>query len=390
MNKRILYIWDADYPWDVRVEKICKTLQKERFEVHIACRNLKALPTKESINTIHIHRLKSHKNKTLNYYISFPLFCNPLWITHISKIITQSNINCIIVRDLPLSSTAIMIAKKHKIPVIFDMAEDYPAMNRDIWKVRKFKRFNLILRNPYLTSLIERIVIKYVDHILVVVEESKMRLVKKGTKEAEITIVSNTPEIDPHVFQNAIPKFDKFTFVYTGGLQLGRGIQIVIRALPLIAQKIPECEFLIIGDGYGKPSLMKLAKKLNVDDYIHWMGFIDHDNLFEILARCHVGIIPHFVTDHTNTTIPNKLFDYMYMSLPVLSSNIIPIQRITSEENCGFVYEDRNENDLATKLYELYRNDTHLQLGENGRLAVMKKYNWNEDSKRILAVINNL
>ena len=43
----ILYIWDADYPWDVRVEKICEALNNNGHEVHIASRNLKKLPVNQ-------------------------------------------------------------------------------------------------------------------------------------------------------------------------------------------------------------------------------------------------------------------------------------------------------------------------------------------------------
>ena len=35
----VLFLWDADYPWDVRVEKICTTLLKAGCSVHLVCRN---------------------------------------------------------------------------------------------------------------------------------------------------------------------------------------------------------------------------------------------------------------------------------------------------------------------------------------------------------------
>ena len=65
---KILYLWDADYPWDIRVEKICKTLHTQGHEVHIACRNLNSLPSEELVDTITIHRLKAYKNWVCNLY----------------------------------------------------------------------------------------------------------------------------------------------------------------------------------------------------------------------------------------------------------------------------------------------------------------------------------
>ncbi len=54
----ILYVWDADYPWDVRVEKICYTLKNAGYRVYIACRNLKKWPVKEILNGLTVYRLR--------------------------------------------------------------------------------------------------------------------------------------------------------------------------------------------------------------------------------------------------------------------------------------------------------------------------------------------
>ena len=37
--RRVLYLWNADYPWDVRVEKICRAMTDAGHDVHIVARN---------------------------------------------------------------------------------------------------------------------------------------------------------------------------------------------------------------------------------------------------------------------------------------------------------------------------------------------------------------
>jgi len=59
MSNNILYIWDSDYPWDVRAEKICQSLVRHGFESHIAARNLKKRPCYEKIDGIHVHRIRN-------------------------------------------------------------------------------------------------------------------------------------------------------------------------------------------------------------------------------------------------------------------------------------------------------------------------------------------
>ena len=177
---KILYIWDADYPWDVRVEKICLSLKKNGHDTHIVARNLKQLPKYEKKDGLHIHRIKSLKNEKANYILSFPAFFSPVWKKRIDSVVAKYGIDIIIVRDLPMAIAGIWAGKRNNIPVIFDMAEDYLAMIFDIWRSKKFKGLNYFVRNPYLAEYVEAYSLKNIDHILVVIEEVKHHLIKKG------------------------------------------------------------------------------------------------------------------------------------------------------------------------------------------------------------------
>ena len=181
----ILYVWDADYPWDVRAEKICGTLLENGFAVHLAARNLKRSPEHQVIDGLEVHRLKARGGRRTNYALSFPAFFNPVWRRFLDRIIREQGIDLVIVRDLPMAITAIRAGQRHRIPVVFDMAEDYVAMVRDIWRARKFRGFNLVVRNPYFARLVEKYSLKKADHVLVVVDESRQRVVGEGVRPTE-------------------------------------------------------------------------------------------------------------------------------------------------------------------------------------------------------------
>jgi glycosyltransferase involved in cell wall biosynthesis len=390
-----LYIWDADYPWDVRVEKICKSLSNNGYRVHIAARNLKKLPVHEVIDGIHIHRLKSYRNDTLNYMLSFPFFISPLWKKLIDGVVKTHKIDIIIVRDLPMAISGILAGKRFNIPVIFDMAEDYVAMLRRIWKRRKFSGLNLIIRNPYLAEYVEKYTLKNIDHILVVVEESKNILLERGFSKDKVTIVENTPPIDNLDLDKIhIDKFDydlmtsRFTLIYTGGIQLGRGIQTVFESIPEIIKTIPDFLFVIIGDGYAVDTLKKYAKDMDISDYILWKGWLDHKHLLKYISLCNVGVIPHLKTEHTDTTMPNKIYDYMLLGLPVIASDTTPMKRLIDNEKCGVTFQSGHPNDLSNSLISI--NNYLINYGQNGAKAVGCRYNWTEDEKRLVSTVNAL
>src|SRR5947207_7527055 len=100
-------VWDADYPWDVRVEKVCRSLGREH-EVHLVSRNTKRRSTYERYDGLHVHRLPvvSWIPDRLNAAIGFPAFFNPLWIRAIWRTARLCRARVLLVKGLPLAPTS--------------------------------------------------------------------------------------------------------------------------------------------------------------------------------------------------------------------------------------------------------------------------------------------
>jgi glycosyltransferase involved in cell wall biosynthesis len=388
---KILYIWDADYPWDIRVEKICNSLADNGFKVHIAARNLKKASTYELIDGIHVHRLKPIKNDYMNYALSFPAFFSPYWRNKIDEVIEEQRIDVIIVRDLPLAAAGIWSGEKYKIPVIFDMAEDYCAMIQEIWKHNKYKGFNLIVRNPYLAKILEKYVLKKFDHIIVVVEEAKDLLVLKGIDNNKITIVGNTPllkkfndnEYNGNEHIDMIK--NRYAIIYTGGITFDRGIPVVLDAIHRIKDTIRDLLFVIVGKGDYTSKLLDIVDKKQLHEWVLFVDWVTHENLYKYIKASKLGIIPHLVTDHIRTTIPNKLFDYMACGIPVISSDAPPLKRIILGEKCGNVFSSGNSEELSDMVLSMYKSEEDF--GANGKRAIIKRYNWEEDEKKLIQIL---
>jgi glycosyltransferase involved in cell wall biosynthesis len=390
----ILYIWDADYPWDVRVEKICNSLYNAGHAVHIVARNLKKLPEHEITNGVHVHRMKAIQNDFMNYAATFPFFLSPKWSGLIHKVIEIQHIDLIIVRDLPMAAAGVWAGEKYKLPVIFDMAEDYCAMLREIWEKRKYKGFNLVVRNPYFAKWIEKYVINKFDHIFVVVEEAKDLVKKMGVKAEKISVIGNTPVLRDLRFSESAdpPDIDnlkaRYSVIYSGGITPDRGLSVVIDAIPHVISKIKDFLFVIVGKGFEIENLKRQVGKNGLEAYVKWVGWVQHDLLYEYIKASKIGIIPHYVTDHINTTIPNKIYDYMACGIPIIASDAVPMKRILSEERCGKAFKSGNAKSLAEALITIHRDPGRL--GECGKAAILKKYNWEKDAEAMIDVLKSI
>ena len=387
---KILKIWDADYPWVIRVEKMCRALSNEGHEVHLLCRNLINLPVYEEWQYGHIHRLPFVFNELINYILSFPLFFSPFWIFSALRIVNKYKLDLILVRELPLTLAAVIVGRMSSRPVVWDMAENYSFLIDDIWKYEPFRIHNWLVRNRFIVGQIEKIAFKMVDHILVVVENSRRRLVDLGVKNDRISVVSNTPDLstlsekaielpksDQDIFQN------RFIVIYVGGLEKARGLDLVVDSVPAIVKKIPNFLFLIIGKGNAEEEIRKKVTQMGISQHVLLRGWVDFENVILFIQRSDVGIIPHHVTTHTIHTIPNKLFDYMLQGKPVVASAAKPMIRILDKNRCGMTFTDAHS--LVKVFEKLYDPGVRDEMGCNGKEAVFREYNWRNDT----GVLNN-
>src|SRR5213594_755621 len=172
-------IWDCEYPWDVRVEKVARTLTDDGHAVHVVARNRRGDAITEPLPEATVHRLKPWHwaPSWLNAAAMFPAFFNPRWIGAIIRTARGVGADVILCRDLPLAPAAILAGRLLDIPVVLDMAENYPAMLQSQWDSGRLRPMDVLVRSPRLARLVERWVLPRVDRILVVVEEAGARLV---------------------------------------------------------------------------------------------------------------------------------------------------------------------------------------------------------------------
>jgi glycosyltransferase involved in cell wall biosynthesis len=386
---RICKVYDGDYPWDVRVEKVLSTLVGGGHEVHLVCRNLLRRPENEIEDGVHIHRLRGFESHRWAQLLTFPAFFNPLWISKIASVVRKHAIDLLLVRDLPLALAASAVGKRYRIPVILDMAENYPAMLQDVWKFDSFRLSNIVLRNPLLAKAIESIAIRSADHLLVVIEESMQRLVGLGVELKKISIVRNTPRLDGLKFRTEYQdeglRGSTLSVVFVGGLEPLRGLGPVMEMLPAALRAIPSLRLKIVGGGKWEQDLKTKAQSLGLNGHIVFTGRTDYSRALSEVSQSDIGIIPHRVTAHTSSTIPNKLFEYMLLGKPVIATEIGPVSRIIREVDCGFTYSD--ETGFVSVLVALKDPAIRTKLGENGRKAVLEKYNWEQESRSLIDAV---
>ncbi len=383
-------VLDSEFPPDIRVEKEINSLINVGHEVHVACYTRVNRKKYEKIDKLVIHRksIPAFIYKSSVACLKFPFYFN-FWRKFLKSLFNKYSFEAIHVHDLPLAQIGVEFKKKYNIPLIMDIHENWPAMLEIAVHTNTF--LGKLLSSNLQWRKYERDILQKADMVIAVVREMKQRLIDLEIDEKNIIIVSNTLEMDSFKTPDVHTDPDFFTLLYAGGINAHRGLQVVIRGLKIIIPKIRNIRFWIVGSGSYQKELEKLVSSLDLKEHVRFWGWKNLNEIAELLMKSDIALIPHLKSEHTDNTIPHKLFQYMYAGKPIIASDCEPIKRILKETDSGLIYESTNSEKFANKIIELASDKKEYNsLTKSGKKWIEQKYNWKNASKILIGLYNEI
>lgn len=387
---KILMILDREFPPDIRVENEIESLVSAGYNVHIACYTRKNKKSREEYKSYTIHRkpISNFIYKSSVACLKLPFYFS-FWKKFVFQLLKMENFDVIHIHDLPLAKIGSLARKKYHTPFILDLHENWPAYLRISTHTQNF--LGKLLSNNKQWINYEKKYVTLANKVIVVVNEAKERLQNITSDQEKITVVSNTLNLKE--VSGLKKKIDNeyITLFYGGGINFHRGLQTVILAMDEIISKNKKIRLWIVGDGSYKNELEKICDKMNLNPYIKFYGFKPFNEMLDLLSQSDIALIPHLVSDHTNSTIPHKLFQYMYYEKPIISSDCLPIKRILDETKTGVTYNSKNVKELSELVLDIASNqEKYDSMKKNGKFWVNNKYNWDIDTQNLLKIYDTL
>jgi len=382
----ILMALDHEFPPDIRVENEIEALSSKGHKIHLACYSFSDRNIEEKTDNVIIHRKKISPfiYKSSVGVLKFPLYFN-FWRSFLSQLFNEYKYDAIHVHDLPLAKVGYEFAIKHNVPFTLDLHENWPALLRISTHTQSF--LGRLLSSNRQWEKYEIDYCKKATNVIVVVEEAKSRLSKLGIDEYKIKVVSNTLNFKHFEFPKTKPHENYFSMLYAGGITKHRGLQYVIKGMNFIKSERKSVRLWILGSGSYTDYLKELAKKEGVESKVIFPGWKSYDEMQEYFGMADVCLIPHVKSDHTDSTIPHKLFQYMYAGKPVVASDCTPIKRILIKTGSGLIYRYDDYTDFAEKVNSIIEDQSCYQdMANNGRTAVDEKYNWIKDNQTLSSI----
>ena len=231
-----------------------------------------------------------------------------------------------------------------------------------------------------IAKLVEGKTLKQADRVLVINERLKSLVIKMGANPKRACVVKAGVDFAQFAetsrtkvrIQYGIEKDDIVLF-FMGWLYEFSGLREV--ALELAKVKDSNLKLLIVGEGDVFNELQKIREKYNLQNRVILTGKKPYQEIPSFIAASDICLLPAYNNEVMRHIVPIKLYEYMAMGKPVISTKLPGVVKEFAYDN-GVVYVNRPE-EVVKKAAELIVNENLNELGAKARRFV-EKYSWDK------------
>jgi glycosyltransferase involved in cell wall biosynthesis len=378
---RICIIRHHYYPQETHVRRNAEALVERGHEVDLICLRDAGQAPIDSIGGVNVHRLRvqHHRRGIGRYLLEYSAFFLLTLITLTGRQLRRRYdvVEVDTMPDFLVFSTipAKMLGAKvvlylfDAMPEVFADKYGLPATH---WMIRSM-------------GLIERIAVRYADRVITACEALRATFVARGAPREKITIVLNVPNERVFRPELARPRRERresspFTIITHGTLTKLYGIQVVLKAVARLKEQLPGLRYLVVGAGEYGATLKELSKELRLEQVVSFIDWVPQERIVELILDADAGIVP-VLGGYGELTTPNKLFEYIALGRPVISTSLRGIRDYFDDDSLLF-YPPEDDVALSRHIGELYHNPLLADALTSKAHAIYEPLRW-QRSKEI-------
>ncbi len=324
--KRIYIAVINDLATDQRVRRVAHLLLDQEMDVTCIGRKLKDSPELEHVR-FKYRRFRMLFTKGPFFYACFNLrlFLTLLFVRKPGLIISN---------DLDTLPAAFTASRIRRVPLIYDSHE-------------LFTQVPELIERKRVQSIWKRIESFYVPRVRYAITVSyPIAEIYRRLYKTRFMVVRNMPEMrSPERNMWVRKEYEgKSIIIYQGALNVGRGLELMIRAMQFIKDSV----FVIVGTGDIAMELHTLVEEEGLADRIIFKGRLLPGELSQLTMSADLGIsLEEDLGLNYRYALPNKLFDYIQSRIPVLCSDLPEMSRIVRTYGIGIATDEKDPERLS-------------------------------------------
>lgn len=126
---------------------------------------------------------------------------------------------------------------------------------------------------------------------IAVSESTRQDLVARGLSGDRIEVIRNGIDLEHYRPDPASTKTERPTLLFLGRLQKYKRVDLVLEAMAALGHEGLDVELLVAGDGEQLEPLRDQAARLEIDDRVQLLGFVDERLKLELLRRAWLHVL---------------------------------------------------------------------------------------------------
>ncbi|MDR2691781.1 MAG: glycosyltransferase, partial [Dysgonamonadaceae bacterium] len=296
-----------DLVTDQRVHKVCTTLSQNGYKVKLVGRKFRSsLPLERAYQT---DRLRLFFNRSVLFYAEYNIRLFLYLLFDKTDLYLSNDTD-----TLPAAYCASVLRRK---PLIFDAHEMFPEVPE-------------LVGRPFVKTVWRKIedgIFPHLKYCYTVCQS--IADIYSERYGIEMQVVRNIPfaTLSQPARKKTPAEDGKKILLYQGAVNIGRGVEWVIDAMPYL----DDCIFYVIGDGDIMQEVREKTKSLGLENRVRFFGRIPLEELASCTLQADIGLV---LLENRGLNyyyaLPNRIFDFIRANVPVLATDFPEIRRIVA------------------------------------------------------------
>lgn len=364
-GKRVAVLVSNDLTFDQRVKKTCDVMVESGYVPTLVGRELPdSVPYVGPGSAVRL-KLK-HK--------SGPLFYLELQISFyrwLKRAVQENEIDAIWANDLDTLLPALLISRRHNLHLVYDSHEFFTEAAG--LTGRPLKRFVWLA--------IEKYCIPKVGKMLTVNESIAEKFRERYSIQVDVLrnmpVLSDVPNVSPRnaFSEYGIPSDLPILLLQGAYMDRDRGTKDAVEALEVMTG----VRLVLVGAGIEFDESRARINDPRWNGRLHCISRLPYEKLRTLTASADVGLsLDKGLHANYLLSLPNKLFDFIHVGLPIVASPMVEVSRVVEENGVGVVLNSVTSEDIAKVVAEVLEKPREYWLEKC--MVAREKLHWGVDS----------
>jgi len=219
------------------------------------------------------------------------------------------------------------------------------------------------------TYFLYNLTLKRADKILIQLDGMK-KLILPSYDFIEKKIETVPMGVDTRIFRPARKEEDGNTILFVGGLYRMKGLEFLLRAMPMVKEEVPDTHLVVVGDGPDRLFLQTVSREVKCSDYVSFLGFVPHSSIARHFQHATVFCLPSL-----SEAFGVSILEAMASGKPVVATSVGGIAHVV--QHGGILVPPRSSKALASALITLLKDSSlRREMGKYGRQLTEKEFDY--------------